>query len=118
MSAEWFVLKAGERRGPVRSQQLKTSASTGQLQPDQKARKWTEGMAVTAKRIKGLFRVVAVPDVNPLPEEWYYAVDNECHDPVSASELRYLAVRGTTKQTTLVWKVGMKDWQKVGDLLP
>lgn len=42
---------------------------------------------------------------------WYYAVGNERLGPVSDAELEELIRKGTLQQETLVWRMGMSNWQ-------
>ncbi len=51
--------------------------------------------------------------------EWYYARNNKQHGPVSAAELKQLAMRGELKPDDLVWCEKLDDWtpaRKVGGL--
>jgi hypothetical protein len=43
-------------------------------------------------------------------QDWYYSANNAQMGPISASELRKLALNGTLKPTDLVWKDGMAEW--------
>lgn len=55
MSAEWFVLKNGEWRGPFAAAKLKSLVSSKQLLPTDQIRKGESGKAVLAEKVKGLF---------------------------------------------------------------
>ena len=44
------------------------------------------------------------------PVEWYYAHDNQQSGPVSAVELKQLAVAGRLLPDDLVWREGMTEW--------
>jgi hypothetical protein len=46
-----------------------------------------------------------------MADEWHYATDGNQHGPVSASELKQLAVSGTLGPSDLVWKEGMGEWK-------
>jgi len=53
------------------------------------------------------------------PLDWYYAKGNKQHGPVSAAELKQLALRGELKPGDLVWCEKLDDWtpaKKVGGL--
>jgi hypothetical protein len=45
-----------------------------------------------------------------MSQEWYYSIDSTQQGPVSAGELRKLALNGTLKPTDMVWKDGMAEW--------
>jgi hypothetical protein len=49
-----------------------------------------------------------------VPLEWYYAKDNKQQGPVSAAELKQLAVRGALGPDDLVWREGMEGWAVAG----
>ena len=56
-----------------------------------------------------------------MSREWYYAMGDEKHGPVTAEQLRALARSGELAPTDLVWTDGMGDWRQassVKDLLP
>lgn len=42
--------------------------------------------------------------------EWYYSQGGEQNGPVSANELKELAISGTLSPSDLVWKEGMDKW--------
>lgn len=42
--------------------------------------------------------------------EWYYAQNNQQKGPVSAAELKQMAVSGELRPGDLVWREGMQDW--------
>jgi uncharacterized RDD family membrane protein YckC len=46
-----------------------------------------------------------------MPEEWFYAVNNEQHGPVSPEELATLEKSGVLRPGSLVWRTGLPDWQ-------
>jgi predicted Zn finger-like uncharacterized protein len=46
--------------------------------------------------------------------EWYYAVGEEQHGPVTRTELVSLVVGGSVSGESLVWKPGMDNWQEAG----
>ena len=45
-----------------------------------------------------------------MSQDWYYAINNQQHGPVSEAELRDLADRGRLGPRDLVWKDGMAEW--------
>jgi len=49
-------------------------------------------------------------------EEWYYAQEGKQVGPVSRDEIQQLIHAGQINADTLVWKEGMADWQKLGNL--
>ncbi len=72
MTHEWFIIRGGKESGPITTQQLKTMAATGQLQPDDMVRRSDMQATTKATSIKGLFATVlpasAKPPSPPLPE--------------------------------------------------
>ena len=50
--------------------------------------------------------------------EWFYVADQKQVGPVSEAEFARLVGAGTIRPETLVWRVGMKDWQPYGTLVP
>lgn len=44
--------------------------------------------------------------------QWYYVQNQDRVGPVTQSELKRLAKEGVINEQTLVWKEGMKDWEK------
>lgn len=52
---EWYYQVMGEEMGPVTASQLKEHARRGDLQPDAKVRRGTDGSWVTANKVRGLF---------------------------------------------------------------
>jgi len=48
---------------------------------------------------------------------WYYATaDRQRHGPVPAAELRALAAGGAVAADTLVWREGLAQWRRLGEL--
>ena len=51
--------------------------------------------------------------------EWFYSNGSDRLGPVTASELRELALQGQLQPTSLIWKEGMGNWapaSKVKDI--
>ncbi|MGI8604900.1 MAG: RDD family protein [Verrucomicrobiales bacterium] len=46
-----------------------------------------------------------------MDDEWFYAVDNTQHGPVTAAELVAFEQVGKLHPSSLVWRQGMTDWQ-------
>ncbi|MGE0087597.1 MAG: RDD family protein [Desulfococcaceae bacterium] len=49
-------------------------------------------------------------------EEWYYAQEGRQVGPVTRKEIQQLIYAKQINADTLVWKEGMADWQKLGNL--
>jgi len=46
---------------------------------------------------------------------WYYVCDNQRNGPVDEQTIDSLVQNGTVLRQTLVWKEGMKDWQRADE---
>lgn len=51
-----------------------------------------------------------------MASNWYYAIGDNEKGPIPAAELKSLAMDGTIKQSTLVWKEGMDDWKPASEI--
>ena len=64
--------------------------------------------------------VAASPSAAPPPlpgsQQWHVAVNNESSGPHDLNALRQLAANGTLTSETLVWSVGMTEWQSASQL--
>lgn len=47
---------------------------------------------------------------------WYYAKEGASAGPIPQSDLVYLLESGAISRATLVWKEGMKEWQRADEL--
>jgi hypothetical protein len=47
--------------------------------------------------------------------QWHYIVDGHQHGPISFEELKSKVAAGGLTRTSLVWKIGTKDWAAVQD---
>ncbi|QEG35132.1 GYF domain-containing protein [Bythopirellula goksoeyrii] len=61
-------------------------------------------------------RAAVLPQPQPPPAEWYYAVDGNRKGPVTWAALQSKASAGEVASTTLVWKQGMTDWLAAADI--
>lgn len=48
--------------------------------------------------------------------KWYYAENNERRGPIAEADFQALAVAGTIKPETLVWREGMDAWQAYSEV--
>lgn len=49
--------------------------------------------------------------------QWYYVRDKERVGPISESEFQALVREGAITRGTLVWRRGMEEWQRYGDVV-
>jgi len=49
-------------------------------------------------------------------EQWYYAVGGQQQGPVGVEALRQLLAEGKVRQSDLVWRQGMGNWQPAGSV--
>lgn len=47
---------------------------------------------------------------------WYYSLNNQPVGPVDENELKALFARGVINFDTLIWREGMPDWKRYGEL--
>ena len=47
---------------------------------------------------------------------WYYSLNNQPVGPVDENELKVLFARGVINFDTLIWREGMPDWKRYGEL--
>ncbi|MBI3410869.1 MAG: DUF4339 domain-containing protein [Planctomycetes bacterium] len=45
-----------------------------------------------------------------MASQWYYMMEGQRMDPVTAAELRQLARAGLLKPTDLIWQSGIAQW--------
>ncbi|MCI0681240.1 MAG: DUF4339 domain-containing protein [Gemmataceae bacterium] len=48
--------------------------------------------------------------------DWYYALGNQQKGPVSLDALKQLAASGKLQRTDMVWREGMVEWKKAGQV--
>lgn len=51
-----------------------------------------------------------------MSSNWYYALGDDEIGPIPAAELKSLAMDGTIRRATLVWKEGMADWKAASEI--
>lgn len=51
-----------------------------------------------------------------MSDAWHYAIDQDRHGPVSEADLKELVASGTVTPDTLVWRDGLGDWVRAGDV--
>ena len=134
----WYYGKDEQRFGPVPLKELRTLASSGQLQPTDLV--WLPGMAdwSPAAEVEGLFSstipaaassssppppAAATSPISPPAHEspvaedrWYYEDQGERRGPVSFGELKQRATSGQIQPDSLVWKRGMAEWTPAGQI--
>ncbi|PTY08248.1 RDD family protein [Opitutaceae bacterium EW11] len=50
--------------------------------------------------------------------QWYYAINGQRQGPVTEAEFEQLLRDGVIRPDTLVWRQGMANWQRHGDVAP
>ena len=119
MANDWYLIKDGKKVGPLSSQQLKSLAANGTLNPSDLV--WKEGLSavVVAEKVKGLFE----SKENPEPKEssvqpnriaqgiyWYYVSDSKQIGPVPTEEMLDLIKTKRLQAKDLVWNESLTDW--------
>lgn len=117
MESAWYIqTESGEIKGPIAPAVLKARADAGMIKPDTPVREAAGGDWVPAGRVKGLFSSAVQPGATTPPPVarpaappqtmssagWYISLGNQVHGPLSESQLRELAQRGSVTAQTPV----------------
>ncbi len=101
----WYYAEGDLKKGPIKQQEFERLLAAGAIVPETLV--WRKGMT----------------DWQPLAEvrlpaagTWYYAEGNNKAGPVSQDQLNRLAADGTIGADTLIWRMGMTDWQPLSEV--
>lgn len=112
MSATYYIIDNGVRKGPIRREDLLASGLNASTMV------WREGLSdwVSADTLPELSDLLACPEIHAVCEETateslpYFAIlDGVQRGPLSVAELINVGVT----ESTMVWQDGMTDWQPV-----
>ncbi|MBS1983223.1 MAG: DUF4339 domain-containing protein [Bdellovibrionales bacterium] len=119
----FFVYLQDAQRGPLGESELRDLFAQGKIASNTPC--WHEGLADWST----LDKCIALPSpqtpARPKPpglqptvahaadNNWYYEIDGKRYGPVGRVRVTELVKTGSLHANSLVWKVGMKDWQAI-----